>query len=74
MLTDRLIWRGAIDLPQSWIVERSLFENFELKEAMVMTELSHVWVVRTAMRDLHGWYYVGVETESEAHGLVAKKR
>ena len=25
-------------------------------------------------RDLHGWYYVGVETESEAHGLVGKKR
>ena len=46
----------------------------ELKEAVLMTELSHVWIVRTAMRDLHGWYYVGVETESEAHGLVAKKR
>jgi hypothetical protein len=39
-----------------------------------MTEPSHVWVVRTSMRDLHGWYYVGVETESEAHGLVGKKR
>ena len=39
-----------------------------------MTELSHVWVVRTSMRDLHGWYYVGVETESEARGLVGKKR
>ena len=32
-----------------------------------MTEPSRIWVVRTSMRDLHGWYYVGVETESEAH-------
>ena len=39
-----------------------------------MTEPSHIWVVRTSMRDLHGWYYVGVETESEARGLVGKKR
>ena len=39
-----------------------------------MTEPSRIWVVRTSMRDLHGWYYVGVETESEAHGLVGKKR
>ncbi|MGB3656354.1 MAG: hypothetical protein WBA14_00270 [Pseudolabrys sp.] len=39
-----------------------------------MTELSHIWIVRTSMGDLHGWYYVGVETESEARGLVAKKR
>jgi hypothetical protein len=23
---------------------------------------------------MHGWYYVGVETESEARGLVGKKR
>jgi hypothetical protein len=45
-----------------------------VEEAVSMTEPSHVWVVRTSMRDLHGWYYVGVETESEAHGLVGKKR
>src|SRR5450759_2188111 len=41
---------------------------------MLMTEPSQVWVVRTAMKDLHGWYYVGVETENEARGSVAKKR
>ena len=34
-----------------------------------MTELSHIWIVRTSMGDLHGWYYVGVETESEAREL-----
>ena len=39
-----------------------------------MAELSHIWIVRTSMGDLHGWYYVGVETESEARGLVVKKR
>ena len=39
-----------------------------------MTEPSHIWMVRTSMRELHGWYYVGVETESEARGLVQKKR
>jgi hypothetical protein len=48
--------------------------TIEVKEAVLMTEPSHIWVVRTSMRDLHGWYYVGVETESEAHGLVGKKR
>ena len=30
-----------------------------------MTELSHIWTVGGSMGDLHGWYYVGVETESE---------
>ena len=39
-----------------------------------MTEPSHVWVVRTSMGHLQGWYYAGVETESEARGLVGKKR
>ena len=39
-----------------------------------MAELSHIWMVRTSMRELHGWYYVGAETESEARGLVQKKR
>ena len=45
-----------------------------LREAMLMTEPSQVWVVRTAVKDLHGWYYVGVETENEARGIVGKKR
>jgi hypothetical protein len=48
--------------------------TIEVKEAGLMTEPTHIWMVRTSMRDLHGWYYVGVETESEAHGLVGKKR
>ena len=33
-----------------------------------------VAVIFSTKWDLHGWYYVGVETESEAHGLVGKKR
>ena len=38
-----------------------------------MTELSHIWIVRTSMGDLHGWYYVGVETESEARGTRSEE-
>ena len=39
-----------------------------------MAELSHIWMVRTSMRELHGRDHVGAETESEARGLVQKKR
>ena len=39
-----------------------------------MTELSHIWIVRTSMGNLQGWYYVGVETESEARGPNKSKR
>ena len=38
-----------------------------------MSEPTQVWIVRTKMRGLHGWYYVGVETESEARRITTEK-
>jgi hypothetical protein len=55
-------------------LQRPLGPALIVEEAVSMTEPSHVWVVCTSMRDLHAWYYVGAETESEARGLVGKKR
>ena len=40
-----------------------------------MTEPSHIWVSPHLREGLaRSGSYVGVETESEAHGLVGKKR
>ena len=38
-----------------------------------MKESDRVWVVRTGLNELHGWYYVGVEKEEEARRTTAEK-
>ena len=38
-----------------------------------MSEPTKVWIVRTKMGDLHGWYYVGVETEREARRITTER-
>jgi hypothetical protein len=39
-----------------------------------MTEPVNVWIVRTAINGLHGWFYVGVENEEEARQITTEKR
>ncbi len=38
-----------------------------------MSEPALVWIVYTKLGDLHGWYYVGVEKESEARRITTKQ-
>jgi hypothetical protein len=36
-----------------------------------MTEPDQIWIVRTASGNLHGWYYVGAESEEKARQIIA---
>ena len=39
-----------------------------------MSEPAQIWLIYTKMGDLPGWYYVGVETESEARRMTTERR
>jgi hypothetical protein len=39
-----------------------------------MSEPSQIWVIRTEIGELRGWFYAAVETEEEARSLTESRR